>query len=278
MVGGNMESGATVNRISLASGVLPEFGATDVIEAGHAAGFDAVGLWVDPAQWSAQTTRDTRAALERTGMPVLDVEVIWIRPDTRLDDHRRVIDVGAELGAANVLCVSSHPDEGEAATQLGALCAHAEGSGMRVALEFGIFTEVKSLTQALGILERVGHPLRALLADPIHLDRSGTTWAALAEVDRALLPYAQICDARAKRPDPADFDAVITDAIDLREQCGEGALDLTAFLDALPAGIPLSVELRSKALRDGFPEPAARAAAVLAATRSWLAGAHRVSA
>lgn len=258
------------NLISLASGVLPEFGAVDVIEAARGAGFDAAGVWVDPAEWSVADTRAARAALAATGLPLLDVEVIWIKPDSLLGDHRRVIDVGAELGARNVLCVSSDPDHGATADKLLALCRHAEGSGMRVALEFGIFTEVKNLAQALGVLDRVGHPLRAVLVDPIHVDRSGTTVAEIAAIDSALLPYAQFCDARAERPDPADFGAVITEAIDLREQCGEGVLPLAALHAALPAGIPLSIELRSKALREAFAHPVLRAKAVADATRIWL--------
>jgi hypothetical protein len=74
------------------------------------------------------------------------------------------------------------------------------------------------------------------------------------------------------RPDPSDFGAIITDAIDLREQCGEGGLPLDALYQALPPGIPLSIELRSKALRDAFPDAGERAKAVAAATRHWLAG------
>lgn len=257
-------------KLSLASGILPEFGAVDVVEAGASAGFDAVGLWIDPAEWTPQSTRETRGALARTGMPVLDVEVVWIKPDTALDDHRKVIDAGAELGAANVLCVSSHPDPGVTAETLAALCRHAEGSGMRVALEFGIFTEVRNLKQALGVIGQVDHPLAAVLVDPIHVDRSGTTVAEVAAIDRALLPYAQFCDARALRPDHADFAAVIADAVDFREQCGEGVLPLAALLEALPPNIPLSIELRSAALREAFSQPALRAKAVLDATRRWL--------
>jgi sugar phosphate isomerase/epimerase len=141
---------------------------------------------------------------------------------------------------------------------------------MRVSLEFGIFTEVKTLTQALGVLRMVQHPLAALLIDPIHVDRSGSAIAEIAKVDPALLPYAQFCDAPAERPDPADMAAVIRDAVDLREQCGEGALPLAALYQAVPPGIPLSIELRSLALREAFPHPALRAAAVGAATRKWL--------
>lgn len=259
-----------MNPIALASGVVPEFGPVDTVEAAAAGGFDMVGLWVEPAEWTASTIRETRAALAATGLPVLDVEVIWIKPDSSMDDHRKVIDVGAELGARNVLCVSSDPDQGATADRLAALCRHAEGSGIRVALEFGIFTEVRDLAAALAVLDRVGHPLRALLIDPIHIDRSGTSIADIAKVDPALLPYAQFCDALAERPDPADFGAVIRDAIDLRQQCGEGALPLAALYEALPAGIPLSIELRSAALREAFAHPALRARAVADATRRWM--------
>lgn len=258
------------HTLSLASGVLPEFGAVDVIEAGASAGFDAVGLWIDPQVWTAQHTRDAAAALARTGMPVLDVEVVWLKPGSAMDDHRTVLDVGARLGAGNVLCVSSHPYRSATVDELGALCRHAEGSGMRVALEFGIFTEVRTLRDALAVLAAIGHPLGAVLIDPIHVDRSGTTVAEIAAIDRALLPYAQFCDALAARPDPSDFDAVITDAIDLRQHLGEGALPLAGMLEALPAGIALSMEMRSSALRDGLPDPAARAKELHDRTKAWL--------
>ena len=55
---------------------------------------------------------------------------------------------------------------------------------------------------AQAVLEAVGNPLRALLIDPIHADRSGATPADIAAVPPGLLPYAQFCDASANRPDP----------------------------------------------------------------------------
>jgi sugar phosphate isomerase/epimerase len=259
-----------VNRISFASGIVPECGPLETIRAAATGGFDAVGLWVEPANWTDAVTRDCRAALADTGLELLDVEVIWLKPGSDMAEHKACIDIGAELGAKNVLCVSSDPDMAATAARLAELCHHAEGSGMRVALEFGIFTEVKNLRMAMAVLDDVAHPLRALLIDPIHVDRSGTTAAEIAAVPRALLPYAQFCDAPAKRPDPTCFEDIITDAIDLREQCGEGGLPLKAIYDALPAGVPLSIELRSKALRDGYSDPGERAKAVAAATRAWL--------
>jgi sugar phosphate isomerase/epimerase len=259
-----------MNPISLASGVVPECGPLETIRAAAAGGFDAVGLWIEPPRWSPALTRDCRRALTDEGLELLDVEVVWIKPDSDSGEHKRCLDIGQELGAKNVLCVSSHPDAGATTAQLAELCRHAEGSGLRVALEFGIFTEVKTLAAALAILEEVAHPQRALLIDPIHVDRSGATPAEIAAVPAALLPYAQFCDAPAERPDPSSFEAIITDALDLRCQLGEGALPLTALWRALPADIPLAIELRSKVLREGFPDPAARARATARATRAWL--------
>lgn len=259
-----------MNPISFAAGIVPGAGPVETIRAAAEGGFDMTGLWIEPEQWSPTLLRETKAALADTGLPLLDVEVIWIKPGDDLSAHKACIDIGAELGARNVLCVSSDPDLGATAARLATLCEHAEGSGMRVALEFGIFTEVKNLAMALAVLDAVTHPQRALLIDPIHVDRSGSAIEAIAQVPRELLPYAQFCDAPAERPDPADFNAIITDAIDLREQCGEGGLPLGALYRALPAGIPLSIELRSKTLRDAYPDLGARAKAVATATRKWL--------
>ncbi|GGC17253.1 hypothetical protein GCM10011371_00910 [Novosphingobium marinum] len=259
-----------MNPIGLASGVVPEFGPVETVEAARFGGFDLVGLWVEPADWTAETTRATRSALRETGLPVIDVEVLWLQPGSSIDDHKRVLDIGAELGAANALCVSSEPDLGRTADWFAELCRHGGANGLRVALEFGIFTEVKNLAMAKEVISRADHPAAAILIDPIHVDRSQTPIADIAALDRNLLPYAQFCDALAKRPDPGDFDAIIEDAVDLRQQCGDGAVDLNALLRALPEDVPLSIELRSKALRDTYPEAGPRAKAVADATRKWL--------
>ena len=260
-----------MNPIALASGVLPEYGPVDLIEAAAAAGFDMAGLWVDPAEWDAARHRDTKSALAQTGMPVVDVEVVWLQPGCSVDDHLRILDIGMELGAANALCVSSVDDPGETSEWLARLCRHVEGSPLRVNLEFGIFTKVPDVLSAKRIVEQVGHPAAAILVDPIHVDRSGTDPADIAALDRRFISYAQFCDARAERPDPSNFDAIIEDAVDLREHEGAGAIDLDAIWRALPADIPLSIELRSKALRDAHPDdPIGRAKAVAMATRKWL--------
>lgn len=255
--------------ISLAAGVLPDHSPPVTARAAAAAGYDATGVWIDRDTWTDSVTRELRAILAGEGLPALDVEVVWLMPGAPDDHHRRVVDIGRTLGAANVLVVSSDPDDAATAAKLRLLCEHAAGD-IRIALEFALFTEVKSIAQASAILRAVDHPAAALLIDPLHLARSGGTPADVAALPREWLPYAQFCDAGPLTFDTEDRAAIIEEAVDRRLHVGEGVLPLRDLHAALPANVPLSIELRSKALRDGHPDPVDRARAVLTATRRFL--------
>lgn len=256
--------------LSLASGVLPEATPRQTVEAAAAAGFDAAGLWIEPAKWTQSTTREVRQALADCGLRVLDAEVIWLRPGPPNAEHLRVLDIAAELGAANVLVVSSDPDSDGTAEKFAALCEHAQGMPLRVALEFGAFTDVPDLRLALEILRRVDLPNQALLVDALHLHRSGGSAAALSTVPSRWFSYAQLCDAATAGPSPADRQAIREEAVDRRSCPGEGALPLAELLQALPPDLPLSIEVRSKRLRDQFPDFAERAGVVHRLTQRWF--------
>jgi len=258
------------HRISLASGVVPEFGPLDTIRAAVAGEFDAVGLWIEPPLWTESLMRDVKSCLGDSGLELLDVEVVWFKPGPSDPAHFRCLDIGMALGAKNVLVVSSDPDMSANAAKLRELCVHVDRS-MRVSLEFGLFTEVKTIHQALAIIKAADHPAAALLIDPLHLARSGGTPGDVEAVPRHLLPYAQFCDAPATGPRPSDAAGIIREAVDERLQAGEGALPLHALLRAMPRGIPLAIELRSKALREGWPDAGQRARETARATRRFLA-------
>ncbi|MDB5482695.1 MAG: hypothetical protein JWO83_3748 [Caulobacteraceae bacterium] len=258
-------------RLSLAAGVMPDFTPEETVAAAAAAGWDAAGIWVDMKLWTPRTTREVQRRLEDGGLPALDAEVVWIRPGPDDPDHFRLIDIAAELGAPNVLVVSSAPDAGETADKLGRLSDHAAAAGVRVSLEFGAFTTVRSLADALDVLALCGRPEAGLLVDPLHFARTGGQPADLVGIDRGRFAYAQFCDAASQGPRADDVPAIIEEALDLRLMPGEGALPLSDFLSVLPLGTPLSVELRSKALRDGYADPVERSRALLAATNAWMA-------
>ncbi len=67
-----------------------------------------------------------------------------------------------------------------------------------------------------------------------------------------------------------NVEEIIREALDDRVQCGEGALPQVDVLRALPESAPLSIELRSKYLRDTYPDAAERARVTLQATRRFL--------
>ncbi|HEX7034160.1 MAG TPA: TIM barrel protein [Pseudomonadales bacterium] len=258
-----------MHALSLAAGVLPDFPPEAVVDAAGHAGFGMVGLTVRPEQWSAETTRRVRGRLGAWQLALLDVEVVWIPEGGELNDgHRRIVDVGAELGARNVLVVSSEPDTGRAAAALRRLCDWAEPAGMRVALEFLMLTPIRTLDQPLAVIRACAHPAAALLVDALHLQRAGHRPEALRAVDPDLLHYVQFCDGRSACSTSPE--AYLEDAVDQRSAPGEGELPLAALLDVLPADCPLSLEVRSRRYRGRFPDPAERAAAIRERTLRFL--------
>ena len=260
----------TLPLLSLASGVLPEFSPVQTAAAAVAAGWPAVGIWVDPASWTAATAAEVRTRTTDAGVAVLDVEVVWIKPGADDPDHFRIIDAGAAVGARNVLVVSSDPDPQATAAKLGRLADHAAQAGMRISLEFAAFTEVRSLGAALAILDSPGCESIGLLIDPLHFARTGAYPDDLRAIAPSRFHYAQFCDATANGPIPEDVPAIVEEALDHRLPICTGGLPLGALLGALPENLPLSIELRSKMLRETYPDPATRASALLQSTRDGL--------
>ncbi|WP_086618885.1 sugar phosphate isomerase/epimerase family protein [Erythrobacter tepidarius] len=256
--------------ISLAAGIMPEATPAQLIECAAASDFDFGGMWAERDTWTPATTRAIRALARDAGVELLDLEVAWIMPGPADPWLTELVDIAAELGARNLLCVSSDPDMPATTAKFQALVERAKGTGVRVNLEFGLFTEVKTIHMARAILEAIEGEAKALLVDTLHWARSGGTLEDLAAIPREWLSYCQPCDAPAAGPDPASFDAIIDDAINRRMPLGQGGLPLAAMVDALPAHLPMAIEERSADLREAFPDLVERARQVARTSRAWL--------
>lgn len=256
--------------ISLAAGIMPEATPAQLIECAAASDFDFGGIWVEKETWTPATTRRVRTQARDAGVELLDCEVAWIMPGAPDPWLTTLVDIAAELGARNLLCVSSDPDIAATTAKFQTLVDAAKGTGVRVNLEFGIFTEVKTIHMARSILEAVEGEAKALLVDTLHWSRSGGTAEDLAAIPREWLSYCQPCDAPAEGPDPDNFDAIIDDAINRRMPLGQGGLALHAMVDALPDYLPMAIEERSAALRDNFPDLIDRARECARTSRAWL--------
>ncbi|QJB70208.1 sugar phosphate isomerase/epimerase family protein [Parasphingorhabdus halotolerans] len=249
--------------LSLAAGTLPEFQPAQVADAAGQAGFSHVGFTIEADKWDTGAMKATKTAIAAQSLSVLDVEVLWIPEGGQVgDEHHLIIDAGMELGASNALVVSAEPDKDRTADALHQLCEWADPGNMRVALEFLMITAVQSMDDALSIIQRADHSAAALLIDTIHFQRAGHQPNELENVDPRLLPYSQICDGNLACE--ASFEHYLEDAIDLRSAPGEGELPVNEILRALPANVPLSLEVRSKAYREQYPDAAERAEAVRA--------------
>ena len=135
-------------------------------------------------------------------------------------------------------------------------------------LEFLPIFTIGTLTDAVGVVEEVGAVNGGVLVDTLHLARSGGRPDDLRTVPAPLLPYLQLADAPLDPPG-YEREALRGEALHGRLLPGDGMLPLGDVLAAVP-DVPVSVEVRSSALIDAFPDPVERACAVLAATRRLI--------
>jgi sugar phosphate isomerase/epimerase len=262
--------------ISLAAGVVQEFPPEDVVYAAAQAGFNATGIWCDLDSWSKQRSDKVRKALADTALCALDLEVVWLKPGEAISTHDAMIEIALELGVRNILCASSEPDITRTKQRFEHLCKRAEGSPLRVVLEFLAITEINSLQQALDVVQDVAHPVGGILVDTLHLQRTGSTAQDLRNIDPILMPYIQLCDASSNLHDSSP-EGLLEDALYLRQLPGEGELPLNDVLAQFDPCVPLSLEIRSRDLIERYPDsPLERAACVFEATERFLRLSARV--
>ena len=254
--------------LSLASGVHPELPPDEMVRVAGEAGYDGVGIWVEPGMnWKPGTTAAVREQLQNHHLVLLDVEVIWLRAGAKPDPvHHQIIDIGAELGARNCLIVSSEPDRTNTKRLYQDLCERAHAANMRACLEFMWITEIKTFADAREVVEDVDHPAGGLLIDAFHLERVGLEPGVLADVSPKWLPYVQLCDVP-ERWAIRDHEKYLEDALDGRLAPGEGKLPLAELMRYMPENIPVSLEVRSKFYRETYPDPLERAKVILQKAR-----------
>lgn len=254
----------------MAAGIMPEASPLQLVDAAARAGFDYGGMWMEPASWTSETTRTVRRRLDDAGLRLLDIEVVWIKPGPLDLEHLRIVDVGAELGARNVLCVSSDPDEHATIDKLSAIAQHGANAGITVNLEFGLFTCVRTIDDARRVVESCGSRDLSILVDALHLTRSGGTAEQVAALPSERISYVQLCDAPMTGADPKDDDAILCEALDGRIPLGTGGLPLRDLLAVIPSDVPIGIEERSLSLRSQWPDLNERAKACYSTSRRYL--------
>ena len=241
---------------ALASGCVPDALPWDIPKIAASAGFLSSGMWVDPeTTWTNDALKKTKASIRETNIELIDVEVIWLeKTKTANDTHKLIIDVGLELKARNILVVSRHENYNDSISQFRDICERA-GNDMRVCLEFGEFTSIKSLPKAREFINAVNHKSAGILIDLMHLNRAGDD---LPDIEDSIFPYVQGCDFWQSSSSMQGND-YIEAAVNSRCCLGEGEARKNDLIEMCRSSKDVSLEIRSLELRNQFPDPYIRA-------------------
>lgn len=262
--------------LSLSAGCVRDAGPLGTLEAAAGAGFTSVGLRLDTLGDDPNLPELAHRLRERAdalGLHILDVEVARLSPgagapgtqgDQGTPGPLHLLAAASVLRADHLLVVLDAPSGAApartwASGPLRELAARAEDVGVRLALEFMPFSAVRTVAEALDLVEAGGARSIGLVVDLLHLVRGGGDAALLHTLPAELIAYAQVCDAPARGPlGSPDLAALAHEARHERLVPGDGELDLRGLVAALPPATPLTVEVQSDALTVRLP-PLARA-------------------
>jgi sugar phosphate isomerase/epimerase len=246
---------ATMPIVSLDHLTLLDLTPPELVRIAGLAGFTHVGVRLNPAApgeyqypmlGDSPMLCETVTRMRDTGVRVLDFGVVRLNKTTDVRAFEPIFESAARLGASHAMVNGDEPDHGILAALLARLCEVARPFGLTMNLEATPWSGVRTLADAVSVVQAADQPEARVLVDTIHVDRSGGTPADIAEVPAALITHAQICDAYGPRPH--DFETMIFQARNERRFPGEGNLDMTGMLRALPPGIALSLEAPCRTL------------------------------
>jgi len=222
----------------------------EVVRAAASAGFGGVCLRIFPTMVGEKQhpmlgdtpmMRETLGLLADTGLQVIDIEAIWLRPDTRPSEYVNGFEAAGRVGAKVIQSIGDDQDESRLADTYAALCAAAAPFGLKVDLEYMAAASTNSLEKARRVVDKANPSNGGLLIDCLHVNRCGTSIDELLDVKPELIHVLQLCDGDAKAPEGRD--ALNYEARFNRRLPGEGAFDLKSIWGAMPNHIYLSVEV-----------------------------------
>lgn len=217
-----------------------------LIEIAAAAGLATVGLRINPAVAGgisyplrlAEEQAQVRRIVAATGVRVEYIELISITEETHPNDYKPMLETGAGVGATRLVVAGDTTNQAVVAEKMAALCDLARPLGIAVDIEFMPFRGIRTLADAVSVVQRCARPNAHILVDALHIRRSGTTLDEVRRLDPGLVGTYQICDAPLAAP--ADL---VAEARTWRLIPGTGELPLLDQLDALPAGTGIGIEV-----------------------------------
>ena len=130
--------------ISLAALTILDVSPANQVLCAAKAGYSHVGIRLVPATptetqydmiGNTPMIREVEANLKATGIKVLDIEILRIKPDTRAVNWKAFFETGTRLGATQVLCAGNDPDINRLTDNYAELCELAHPYGLNLSIE-----------------------------------------------------------------------------------------------------------------------------------------------
>lgn len=209
--------------------------------------------------WSLREPEPRRAlkeAMAERGVSIGLGQGFGIFPGRDVRDLEADLDLLCELGITRLGGVSLETDADRSFDQMAALTEMAGKRSVHIMLEFVPTRAIPDLPAALDVVRRLDAANVRLMIDCMHLIRSGGSAADVAALDPSLIGYAQICDAPLV-PSNSDY---LNEAVTERQVPGAGQLALADIIAALPADVPIGIEIPmlARALAGDGPHQRAR--------------------
>ncbi|MFM5931860.1 MAG: sugar phosphate isomerase/epimerase family protein [Novosphingobium sp.] len=196
------------------------------------------------ADWSLENDpalrREMKAAMADTGVRIELGEGFRAGADRDVANYAHGLDLMAELGAQRINAVSMEPSLERTYDQLALLADMVIARGMLFTIEFAPMNTINNLASAMAAIDHIGAGRARVLIDAMHLFRSGGSVADVAALDPDVIGYAQLCDVPLAAPEGVPY---FQEATLARLVPGTGELPLADWIAALPADLPIGIEV-----------------------------------
>ncbi|MDE3819670.1 sugar phosphate isomerase/epimerase family protein [Sinorhizobium meliloti] len=219
----------------------------DMVEAAGAGGFRWSGIRLtghrpgDAWPFNPASDADIRrmlATMHAADVRLANVCTYRFTANIEPQAYLPVVAACAKLGVGTMICNSFETDEEMLAGKLAAVADLAAPLDIKLAFEFIPVSAVKTLGQALRIVEATGRDNVGIVVDALHLWRSGGSPQEVANAPANRMFALQLCDGPLTSPD--DLYAEMRSA---RLMPGEGEFDLAGLMRAMPAHAEVEAEV-----------------------------------
>lgn len=214
----------------------PEF-----IRVAARAGYDAVSLRTIPMKLEGEIPFDiakdnelfkqTKRALEETGIVFNDTENAVIRDNLDVREYEPALEAAAELGVKFLLSGIWSTEYGYAVEKYGELCDLAKGYGMRVSVEPVTWSCMRDVRTAAKMVKESGRENVGLVVDCLHFFRSRDTLDVFDGLPKEWFNYAHLCDQVGI---PETDEEMVHDGRCERLYPGEGEIPIKDIIDRIP--------------------------------------------